>query len=63
MSDNESDDKKESATIDSLPIEIISIILKHNDCRDTVRFSQTCKFFYEMVRNDQCLWKELCKDV
>lgn len=63
MSEDECNVTEKNASIDCLPSEIISIILKHNDCRDSVNFSATCKYFYEMVQSDQCLWKERFKEM
>ncbi|XP_049867333.1 F-box only protein 21-like [Pectinophora gossypiella] len=49
--------EEEKCTINSLPDEIISLVLLNNDYRDIVSFGSTCKRFNELVQNDQTLWK------
>ncbi|NP_001040380.1 F-box only protein 21 [Bombyx mori] len=53
----------EELSIYSLPAEVISIILKNNDCQEILNFSSTCKHFNELVNTDQQLWKEKLKEL
>lgn len=46
-----------NTNITCLPDEIISLILKNNDPREIIRFSVTCKQFYESVICNDYLWK------
>ncbi|XP_045445530.1 F-box only protein 21-like [Melitaea cinxia] len=46
-----------NTNITCLPDEIISLILKNNDPREIIRFSVTCKQFYENVICNDYLWK------
>lgn len=63
MSKDECSDTEKCVTITCLPSEVLSIILKHNDYRDTVNFSATCKYFFEVVQSDHSLWKERFKEM
>ncbi|KAL0842062.1 hypothetical protein ABMA28_014258 [Loxostege sticticalis] len=53
----------EYTSIHSLPYEILTLILQHNDCHDIVSFGATCKRFRQMVENDQILWKDKFKSI
>ncbi|CAH0604672.1 unnamed protein product [Chrysodeixis includens] len=51
----------ENSLITILPNEILYMILKHNSCREILNFGSTCKRFYEVVNDDQFLWKDKLK--
>ncbi|XP_047528305.1 F-box only protein 21-like [Vanessa atalanta] len=48
---------KINTSLASLPDEIISLILSNIEPRDIIRFSVTCRRFYEIVINNDYLWK------
>lgn len=52
---------EQSLNIVSLPAELIEVILQNNDCFDIVRFSSTCKRFYNLIYNSQLLWRDKFK--
>ncbi|XP_041977820.1 uncharacterized protein LOC121732096 [Aricia agestis] len=55
MGDNEDSDVSH---ITFLPDELISSILSYNDIQDVVNFSSTCKRFYELLGDNNSLWKQ-----
>ncbi|CAH2259104.1 jg9965 [Pararge aegeria aegeria] len=48
-----------STPIFHLPDEIITLILVNNEARDIINFGATCKQFYELVFNNDLLWKRM----
>lgn len=63
MIEDECNDTEGRATIDCLPSEIVIMILKHMNSEDIANFSATCRYFFNLVQNDQYLWKTLFKDM
>lgn len=52
----ENEDEK-PANIQSLPYDIILMVLEYTTITDIVRFGGTCKQFNEFVKGAQGLWK------
>ncbi|XP_059054188.1 uncharacterized protein LOC131848383 [Achroia grisella] len=44
-------------TIEAIPDEVILLILQHNDRKEIINFSFTCKRYYEIIKGNQSIWK------
>ncbi|XP_028170077.1 F-box only protein 21-like [Ostrinia furnacalis] len=49
--------------IQSLPNEIVYKILLYSDCPDIVSFGATCKRFWELIEDNEILWRKKIKSI